>query len=267
MSQGFVTGPSEASGTAIGGVGSNTYTIDGATNAGFNRQLSTSPNADMIQEMRVETSNFDASNGPWARQPDLHDDARRHERDAGNGQLPVLDEQAERAQRAAETDVQRCRARGVQGRPLAQLRVHARRTAPHPEARRRPRQGVLLRQLLIRQRLDSREKPGEQHGAGEREASAGRFLRHAAVAEPEPVHHLRPADGAPRSGESESRDPYAVSEQRHSARSDFQSGRHVQEQAVRALRGRGAEGESELRRAGTAADQATTSAAPSPASP
>src|SRR5688572_3133976 len=63
MSQGFVTGPSEASGTAIGSVGSNTYTIDGATNAGVTRQLSTSPNADMIQEMRVETSNFDASNG------------------------------------------------------------------------------------------------------------------------------------------------------------------------------------------------------------
>ena len=63
MSQGFVTGPSEASGIAIGGVGNNTYTIDGATNAGGTRQLSTSPNADMIQEMRVETSNFDAANG------------------------------------------------------------------------------------------------------------------------------------------------------------------------------------------------------------
>src|SRR5688572_7704783 len=63
MSQGLVTGPSEASGTAIGSVGSNTYTIDGATNAGVTRQLSTSPNADMIQEMRVETSNFGASNG------------------------------------------------------------------------------------------------------------------------------------------------------------------------------------------------------------
>ncbi len=63
MSQGFVTGPSEAAGTAIGGVGSNTYTIDGATNAGVNRQLATSPNADMIEEMRIETSNFDASTG------------------------------------------------------------------------------------------------------------------------------------------------------------------------------------------------------------
>jgi hypothetical protein len=63
MSQGFVTGPHEAAGTAIGSVGSNTYTIDGATNAGVNRQLASSPNADMIQEMRVETSNFDAGSG------------------------------------------------------------------------------------------------------------------------------------------------------------------------------------------------------------
>ena len=70
-----------------------------------------------------------------SRQSDLDDDARRHERDARNGQLSVLDEQAERAQRAAETDVQRRRARGVQGGPLAQLRLHARRTAPHSEAR------------------------------------------------------------------------------------------------------------------------------------
>jgi hypothetical protein len=63
MSQGFVTGPSEAAGRSIAGVGSNTYTIDGATNAGVNRQLASSPNADMIQEMRVETSNFDAAVG------------------------------------------------------------------------------------------------------------------------------------------------------------------------------------------------------------
>lgn len=41
MSQGFVTGPIKATGTAIGGVG-NTYTIDAATNAGVTRQLSTS---------------------------------------------------------------------------------------------------------------------------------------------------------------------------------------------------------------------------------
>jgi hypothetical protein len=63
LSQGFVDGPNAAAGTAIGGVGANTYTIDGATNAGSARRLASSPNADMIQEMRVESSNFDASSG------------------------------------------------------------------------------------------------------------------------------------------------------------------------------------------------------------
>ena len=50
-------------------------------------------------------------------------------------------------------------------------------------------------------------------------------------------------------------DSHAVSEQRHSARSHIQPGRLVQEQAVRALCGRGAGAESELRRAGAAADR------------
>ena len=47
----------------VGGVGSNTYSIDGATNSGTGRRLAASPNADMIEEMRVESSNFDASVG------------------------------------------------------------------------------------------------------------------------------------------------------------------------------------------------------------
>src|SRR6187399_573458 len=61
VSQGFIDGPKAAAGTAIGGVGSNTYTIDGATNAGSGRRLASSPNPDMIQEMPADTSNFDAS--------------------------------------------------------------------------------------------------------------------------------------------------------------------------------------------------------------
>jgi hypothetical protein len=47
----------------IGGAGSTEYTIDGATNYGQNRQMATSPNADMVQEMRIETANFDAAVG------------------------------------------------------------------------------------------------------------------------------------------------------------------------------------------------------------
>ena len=145
MSQGFVTGPSEASGTAIGGVGSNTYTIDGATNAGFNRQLSTSPNADMVQEMRVETSNFDASNGHG-----LGNQISMMTRAGTNATRGTVNYQywtnklnaLNVLQKETFNDVALA---GVQGRPLAQLRVHARRAAPYPEARRRPRQGVLLR--------------------------------------------------------------------------------------------------------------------------
>ena len=60
--QGFVGGPSTQAGP-IGGVGSTEYTIDGATNNGNNRNVATSPNSDMLQEMRIETSNFDASVG------------------------------------------------------------------------------------------------------------------------------------------------------------------------------------------------------------
>jgi hypothetical protein len=60
--QGFVGGPSTQAGP-IGGVGGTEYTIDGATNAGNGRFIATSPNADMLQEMRIETSNFDASVG------------------------------------------------------------------------------------------------------------------------------------------------------------------------------------------------------------
>jgi hypothetical protein len=41
----------------------NNYTIDGASNNGFGRRIASSPNSDQIQEIRVETSNFDASQG------------------------------------------------------------------------------------------------------------------------------------------------------------------------------------------------------------
>lgn len=60
---GQIDGPTNAAGSTLGGVGGFNYTIDGATNAGSSRRIASSPNADMIQEMRVETSNFDASQG------------------------------------------------------------------------------------------------------------------------------------------------------------------------------------------------------------
>ncbi len=63
VSQGFADGTTQAAGAAVGGVGSNMYSIDGATNAGSGRRIAASPNSDMIQEMRVESSNFDAAVG------------------------------------------------------------------------------------------------------------------------------------------------------------------------------------------------------------
>jgi len=60
--QGYVGGPS-TSAQPLGGVGGNEWTIDGATNNGVNRQMATSPNSDMVQEMRVESTNFTASVG------------------------------------------------------------------------------------------------------------------------------------------------------------------------------------------------------------
>ena len=68
--QGYMEGTTSAAGGQIGtGSGfdsrntGNNYTIDGATNNGFGRRIASSPNADQIEEMRVETSNFDASQG------------------------------------------------------------------------------------------------------------------------------------------------------------------------------------------------------------
>src|SRR5688572_19352450 len=63
VSQGFVDGTTSAAGESFGGVGSNTYSIDGAANNSTSRRIATSPNSDMVEEMRVESSNFDASIG------------------------------------------------------------------------------------------------------------------------------------------------------------------------------------------------------------
>jgi hypothetical protein len=68
--QGYMEGTTNAAGGQVGtGSGfdsrntGNNYTIDGAANNGFGRRIASSPNADQIEEMRVETSNFDASLG------------------------------------------------------------------------------------------------------------------------------------------------------------------------------------------------------------
>ena len=68
--QGYMEGTTNAAGGQVGtGSGfdsrntGNNYTIDGAANNGFGRRIASSPNSDQIEEMRIETSNFDASQG------------------------------------------------------------------------------------------------------------------------------------------------------------------------------------------------------------
>ena len=51
--QGQIDSPNDGAGSPIGGVGSINYSMDGATNAGNNRRMASSPNSDTIQEMRV----------------------------------------------------------------------------------------------------------------------------------------------------------------------------------------------------------------------
>ncbi len=74
VSQGYVDNTSLSAGSALGlplagtqpippSFGGNNYTIDGASNNGSNRRIAQSPNSDMVQEMRVESSNFDAAIG------------------------------------------------------------------------------------------------------------------------------------------------------------------------------------------------------------
>ncbi|HTL03939.1 MAG TPA: carboxypeptidase-like regulatory domain-containing protein, partial [Vicinamibacterales bacterium] len=68
--QGYMEGTTSAAGGQLGtGSGfdsrntGNNYTIDGAQNNGFGRRIASSPNSDQIEEVRIETSNFDASQG------------------------------------------------------------------------------------------------------------------------------------------------------------------------------------------------------------
>jgi len=74
VSQGYVDNTSLSAGSGLGlplggtqptppSFGGNNYSLDGASNNGSSRRIAASPNSDMIQEMRVESSNFDAAVG------------------------------------------------------------------------------------------------------------------------------------------------------------------------------------------------------------
>jgi hypothetical protein len=68
--QGYMDGTTNAAGGQLGTGGGfdsrntgNNYTIDGVSNNGFGHRIASSPNSDQIEEIRIETSNFHASQG------------------------------------------------------------------------------------------------------------------------------------------------------------------------------------------------------------
>ena len=223
VSQGFADGTTQAAGGAVGGVGSNNYSIDGATNNGSARRIAASPNSDMIQEMRVESSNFDASVGHGTGLQISMMTRAGANQFRGHGQLSVLVEQVQRAEPQPAVDLHAGRQGALRVRPFAQPRADGRRSGRDPQARQRPQQAVLLRQLLVRERLHSRQEPGVEHRAGECGAAQWRLLRSAQAAEPGAVPDLRSAHGAARSGESEPLHPRSVPQQHHSGEPDRQS--------------------------------------------
>ena len=197
--QGFVGGPSSQAGP-IGGVGAAEYTIDGATNAGNARNIATSPNSDMLQEMRIETSNFDASVGHGTGLGVAMMTKAGTNRWSGTGRLPDVDEPPERREPLSEAHSRR-RSRVEESIPVRQVHehvVHPRRSHRDPETGGRTEQAVLLRQLFIRRRSHPREHPGRRHHDSDRSPPERRLLRSPAAAESAAVPHLRSADGAAR---------------------------------------------------------------------
>ena len=223
VSQGFADGTTQAAGAAFGGVGSNTYSIDGATNAGSGRRIAASPNSDMIQEMRVESSNFDASVGHGTGLQ-ISMVTRSGANDfRGTGNYRYLDQQDQRAEPESEADVHAHGPGALRDGPVAQHGDDIRRARRDSEADRRPQQALLLRQLLVRQRLHSREEPGLEHRAGDRGPAHRRFLRPAQAAQPGSVPDLRSVDRPSGSVESQSLHPQSVPEQHHSGQPDRES--------------------------------------------
>ena len=158
---GQIDGPTNAAGTVLGGVGGFNYTIDGATNAGSSRRIASSPNADMIEEMRVETSNFDAAQGHGTGGTIAMMTRAGSNTLRGTANYQYLDQQDQFAQPAAEAGLLAApRDRQDLRRRLRELhRDDAGRAGGPAAAARRPQQAVLLRELPAQ----LRQRAGAEH--------------------------------------------------------------------------------------------------------
>ena len=193
----------------------------------------------MIEEMRVETSNFDAAQGHGTGSTIAMMTRAGSNTLRGTANYQYLDEQDQLAEPAAEAGVRAApRDReDLRGRLRELHRDHAGRSGGHPESRRRPQQAVLLRQLPAQLRQRAGPEHADEHGAGQREASQRRLLRPARAAERQPVSDLRSADRAAGSGAPRQLHPHAVPEQHHPAGSVHERERDLQEPAVRRCTG------------------------------
>ena len=210
VSQGYVDNTSLSAGSGLGlplggtqptppSFGGNNYTLDGANNNGSSRRIAASPNSDMIQEMRVESSNFDASvgHGLGLQISMMTRAGTNQQRGTANYQYWTNKFNALTEQQKLTFD-DRAKGEFEKGRSH-NLSLTAGGPVRDPRPRRRPRQAVLLRQLLVRERRDPRKDPGVDHRPGQREAPAGRFLGPADAAQPGAVPDLRSAHDAARS--------------------------------------------------------------------
>ena len=136
-----------------------------------------SPNADMIQEMRVESANFDASVGHGLGLQISMMTRAGTNRQRGTVNYQYWSNKLNALTEQQKTDLRRSREERVREGALAQPVADLRRSRAHSGTRRWPRQAVLLRELLAVQRRHPRQDPGLAHHPGQRAAPAGRFLR------------------------------------------------------------------------------------------
>src|SRR3954462_8727657 len=264
VSQGYVDNTSLSAGSLLGlplagtqnpntpPVGGNNYTLDGANNHGSNRRIAASPNSDMIQEMRVESSNFDASVGHGlGLQISMMTRAGANQpRGTANYQywtnkLNSLTEQ----QKLTFDD--RAKSEFEKGRSHNLSLTHGGPVVIPGLVNGRGKLFYFANYSMSND--DPGKNSGSDHRSGESETHAGGLFRSAQAAEPGAVPDLRPADHAPRSDEPVTDDPRSISRQHHSARSHPQPGRQLQEPADGPVLEDGAEAESAVRREPAAA--------------
>ena len=254
VAQGFVNRTSSDT-SAPGGVGGNEWTIDGATNNGSDRRLASSPNSDMIEEVRIETANFDASfgHGTGLGISMMTRSGTNATRGTLNYQYWNNQWNAPRyfAKRNYYANIEQARARGdnALADSLASQKINSdRQVEQHRDHARRPdhpQQALRVRELLVQQRRPAGE-PDPAHDS-DRRASARGFLGPARDRS-RAVSDLRSADRQARSRASRVFHPRSVSRQHHSAEPDHQPD-------VPALRQVSAEAEQQPDRSAAGADQ------------